>query len=236
MLPQRHHCQRPRVSLRLGDWPAVSGWSLLLWNTQSRILPLQHPRPDSQKPLVLRHAVWGESHNTYSIERKSFFTYLLCDILEYKYKGGEWNVQQKEYFFIKVVRFVKWPSGFWYLLFGKIDILISSGSKVCFIHIPFDSSCPAKTPSTSSTTPSCPTTRRSPSETSRSTTPSAACTEQPTWWITPCSAKGKHPSETRGDRSHRVQDKCILTQWLAAFLLNPLLFTEWLQFMSTTGV
>ena len=64
----------------------------------------------------------------------------------------------------------------------------------CWLSFVLHSTCPAKTPSTSSTTPSCPTTRRSQSETSRSTTPSAACTEQPTWWTTPSSAKGKHQS------------------------------------------
>lgn len=60
MFPQRRHCQRPRVSLWLGDRPAFPWWCLLHWNTQSRLLPLHHPRPNTQKPLVLRHTVWGE--------------------------------------------------------------------------------------------------------------------------------------------------------------------------------
>lgn len=98
------------------------------------------------------------------------------------------------------------------------------------------STCQAKTPSTFSITPLCPTTRRWRSETSRSTTPSAACTERRTWSTTPSSAKGKHPRRTRRPRWFCVDNLCILTQWLAAFLLNRLLFPEWLRFMSTTGV
>lgn len=86
--------------------------------------------------------------------------------------------------------------------------------EVWFIHVSSDlhSTCPAKTQSTSSITPSCPTIPRSQSETSRSTTPSAACTEQPTWSTTRSSAKGKHRSRTRGDRSHSMEYMCILTQ------------------------
>lgn len=59
MFPQCYNCKCPRVSVRLGDWAAVSGWSLLQWSPQSRLLPLRHSRPHSQKPLVLRDAVGG---------------------------------------------------------------------------------------------------------------------------------------------------------------------------------
>lgn len=54
------------------------------------------------------------------------------------------------------------------------------------------STCLVKIPSTSSITLSSQTTLPWRSETNQSTTPSAACTEPPTWWTTPSSAKGKH--------------------------------------------
>lgn len=61
VFPQCHHRQHSRVSLWLGDRPAVPWWCVLHWDSQPGVLPLHHLRPDAQKPLILRHAVWGES-------------------------------------------------------------------------------------------------------------------------------------------------------------------------------
>lgn len=120
--------------------------------------------------------------------------------------------------------------------YREVSLSLFKSINNIILYFSCHSTFPAKTPNTSSTTPLCPTILHWQSETSLWTTPSAARTEQPIWLIMRSLAKGKHQFRIRDDHSCCLDDMCLLTQWLAAFLLNPLLFPEWLQFMSTMGV
>lgn len=76
VFPQRHHRQRPRVSLRVGDRPAVPRWCVLHWDSQPGLLPLHHLGPNAQKPLVLWHAVWGEAFRFRAFRQVLCFTFI----------------------------------------------------------------------------------------------------------------------------------------------------------------
>lgn len=121
---------------------------------------------------------------------------------------------------------------FKYIFLQKINWLANFELFLVFVC----SICQVRMQSTFSTTPSCLTTLRWRSETSQSTTPSAVCTEQPTWWIMQSSVRGKYQLKVLFNQKYLLNNICMLTQWLAVFLINPLLFLELLLFMWTMGV